>query len=251
MSVLTVLVRPDNFALMGCDGVATDPATGAVAGFMQKIRTYPAMSCAVGITGLGGFDALMDCFLPIWVKDFDDLIDVLPAVVKAVFAYLEIQGQLPADTRCSVCAAGWSPRASAFKAFRLVSYPKKSRDAATGELVTLEPWVAHELAHSGTWSSAGARPEDLARCGVNSSPGDDAANAVRIIAAARQSSGKIEAEEMPGTFNAGGFVQLALIERGKVTSWVPHTWPEDVIGEPIDPTRGVLVPEFSGDSVGT
>lgn len=245
MSVLTVLVRPDNYALMGCDGVATDPHDGSVVGYMQKIRTYPAMNCAVGITGVGGFDAIMDWFMPIWVKDFDDLVDVLAITVLRTFEFLVDNGMIRfEDPRCSICAAGWSEKAQAFKAYRVVTYPKKSQNTE-GETITLEPWTALEMQHSGTWSSTDAGREAMQKCGVYSSPDDDdIAMMTRIICSARQGSGIIEHEEMSGTFNAGGYVQLALIQRGQISSWIPHRWPEDIIGEPIDPTRGDIIPQY-------
>lgn len=246
MSVLTVLVRPDNYVLMGCDGVATDPHDGSVAGYMQKIRTYPAMNCAVGITGVGCFDAIMDWFIPIWVKDFDDLVDTLALVVLRTFEFLVENGMIRyEDPRCNICAAGWSAKAQAFKAVRVVTYPKKSQNAETGETITLEPWTVLEMKHSGTWSSAGASDEAMQKCGVYSSPDDDdAAMMTRIICAARQSSGDLDHEEMPCNFNAGGFVQLALIQRNDIRSWIAHRWPEDIIGEPIDPTRGDIIPPY-------
>ena len=66
----------------------------------------------------------------------------------------------------------------------------------------------------------------------------------RMICAARQSSGNIAQDDMPFQFNAGGFVQLALIQAGHCQTWIPHRWPEDVIGEPIDPALGDIMPEY-------
>lgn len=248
MSVLTVSVRPQQFALLAADGVSTDTRTGAVHSLTsEKIRVYPSLNCAIGITGIGKIEALMDWFMPGAVGNFDDLVDVLPELARHSINHARENNLLICnDIRSNIAVAGWSNRAQEFKAYRVVSYHKESQDFDTGEQITLEPWVAHEMQPNRIWSSCDPSPDASEACGLNEDLGDedDGAVATRMVCAARQSSGKISTDGMGFQFNAGGLVQLALVERGHCRTWITHSWPEDVIGEPIDPTRGAILPDY-------
>jgi hypothetical protein len=103
--------------------------------------------------------------------------------------------------------------------------------------------VAHEIAPYSTWESCASDPESRKACGLDQAD-DEASVLTRIVCAARQSSGKILQDEMDYPYNAGGFAQLALVERGHCRTWISMSWPEDVIGEPIDPTRGAILPSY-------
>ncbi|RXV64857.1 hypothetical protein C6W92_06035 [Roseovarius sp. A46] len=245
MSVLTVAVRPQEFALLAADGVSTDPRTGAVHQYLEKIKIYPSLSCAIGVTGMGKLDTMIDLFMPESVQEFDHLVEFLPGMVRYAQNQMIESGRLMCDDiRSNVVAAGWSSRAQEFKAYRVLTYPKGSQNAETGETVTLEPWVAHEMQPYGTWTSSAPHPEAWESCGLDQERDgeDEGATLTRIVCAGRQSSGKIFQDEADYPYNAGGFVQLALVNQGHCRTWITHRWPEDVIGEPIDPTRGVILP---------
>lgn len=93
------------------------------------------------------------------------------------------------------------------------------------------------------WTSVGPGEDVLRKFGVIDGPeGSSDIDALRrMICAARADSGR-ETEQYPH-FNAGGFIQLATVQRGIVLSAINHRWPEDVIGEPLDPTRGQPMPD--------
>ncbi|WP_157046606.1 hypothetical protein [Roseovarius sp. 217] len=244
MSVLSVIVRPADYVLLGADGVCTDPSTGAVVSYIEKIRVYPSLSCAIGVTGIGKIENIMDWFMPKSVHDFDHLVEFLPELVWHAQDYM-IKNELLScdDIRSNVVAAGWSKRDQKFAAYRVVTYPKESLDRSTGKTVTLEPWVAHEITESGTWTSCAPDANALQICGLNEAHDeDDAAVMSRMICAGRQSSGKITQDGMSFQFNAGRFVQLALVKQSHCQTWIAHHWPEDVIGQPVDPARGSVLP---------
>lgn len=237
----------ENGALMGCDGVSTDPRTGAVHGYLSKIDLLPEHEAMIGISGCGGFNHLMRWFLPGHVEDFDDLIEVLPALVEHVhFHILEHGLSVTDDTRTSVMIVGWSRSDKQCKAYRVVTYAKESVNADTRETTVLEPFELYPVRVSGMWSSTSPDREIMERFGVFAGiEEDEGAAMTRLICAGRAASGSASAENEQGVrFNAGGFVQLALLRPGLVQSWIAHRWPEDVLGEPIDPSRGVPMPDY-------
>ncbi|APX88154.1 hypothetical protein BV511_14870 [Methylorubrum extorquens] len=68
-----------------------------------------------------------------------------------------------------------------------------------------------------------------------------AENAVRIVCIARQQRFPIGGDPANGTCQVGGFVQLAQINRGGVSSIIAHRWP-DVIGAWLYPKNGPPCP---------
>jgi hypothetical protein len=246
VSILALQFR-ENYALMGCDGVATEPSDGTVAGYVSKIALCPEYDCAIGITGVGGFEHIMRWFMPVQVATFDDVVQCLPDLVLHTHEHIKDNGLAVAnDTRTNVTVAGWSLKRQAMEAYRVVTYPKDSFDRE-GVATRLQPFALHPMAMGQLWASAGPPSTTLAQFGLTEETmpedADDLEMMTRMICAGRADSGR-SCDDYPGPFNAGGFVQLALIQQGKVTSWISHRWPEDVIGEPIDPTRGEPLPEW-------
>lgn len=243
MSVIALQIR-DDYVIMAGDGVSTNPEDGSVAAYMSKLTAIPSKDCLIGITGVGGFNYVMQWFMPARVKNFDDLIDDLPYLVKHVDEHMHASDMIRfSDARTNVVVAGWSHRDNAFKGYRVVTYAKESRDAATGETSILEPWVLHEMP-AGMWASVGPPQETLEEFGVYGDVKDDAELLTRMVCATRWESGKVKQDGMPYTFNAGGFVEIALLTRGQVHTWIAHRWPEDVIGLPIDPSKGERLPPY-------
>ena len=232
---------------MACDGVCSDPATGAVVGYVSKMELMPDLDCVMGITGVGGFGYVMRWKMPLDVVDFDSLTDCLPDLVLRTHLDMQVNGMVKFDDpRSCVAVAGWSERDQAYRAYRVVTYPKKSTNHVTAEPMTLEPWTLIPMTQQGMWASTGPDEEVLRKFGLTEAqPGDGGEGPlVRMVCASRAASGRLESEEIPGQFNAGGFCQVALLKRGHVQSWIAHRWPEDVIGEPIDPSRGQPLPDY-------
>lgn len=241
MSVVALWVEPEHYVMMASDGVATNPETGAVVSYVSKLTLLPEINTILGITGSCNLGSLLTWYMPDTVVDFDSLIEVLPELVEYVCRMAELTPGFMLHKSC-VVAAGWSASRQKYEAWRVVTYPKESLTNG-GEKLTLEPFKAHPVVSSGMWSSAGPGEEILKRFGISPlAEGETSAQSlVRMVCAARADSGIGTQEGLP--FNAGGFIQLAMLQDGYVQSSIPHRWPEDVIGEPIDPTRGEALPQ--------
>ena len=244
MSVVAMIVKPDEYALIAADGVATDPVSGTVCGTMSKVIAFPHISAVMGITGLGGFTHLMQWFVPPHVSTFDEMIEVLPELVEFTWNFIQDRAIAAHGMfNCCIVVGGWSESRQQFEGWRVVTYPKESI-MANGETRILEPFVAHPMPNDGRmWSSTNPGTDTLKRFGVIDGPEDqsDVDAIIRAICAARTESGRVSTEGV--NFNAGGFVEVALMHRHHVQSWIAHVWPEDVAGEPIDPTRGQPMPD--------
>lgn len=245
MSIIA-LIRTDDYILMGGDGVCSNPETGEVAGYMSKLTLLPEYDCILGVTGVGGFPYVMQWFMPQAVTCFDDLVEVLPSLVLDVHTHMvDSEMYRFGEMKTNVVVAGWSEIAGTYKAYRVMTYEKESINHETGAEEALQPWTLYEMPERGMWSSAAPPQETLERFGVGGREGESDADLItRMICAGRNDSGKTTQDGMPVPFNAGGFIQLALLERAHVRSWITHRWPEDVIGEPIDPERGSPLPPY-------
>ncbi|MEQ3650424.1 hypothetical protein [Hyphomonas sp.] len=244
MSIVALQVR-DNYIIMAGDGVSTDPATGKVAAYVSKITTLPDLDCAIAITGVGGFHYVLQWKMPTWVTDFDDLVEALPELVYDTHNEIHRNNMVQGDNlKTNVVVAGWSINEQKYKAVRVLTYAKESTDAETGETTRLAPFVVHEFTGGGVWISAAPTDDASKRFGLmeDIEGEDDAAFLTRVICAGRASSGMISQDGSPYRFNAGGFVQLAFIQRSDIRSWITYRWPEDVIGEPIRPELGSPLP---------
>lgn len=245
MSVVAVTVY-DDFLVIGGDGVFYEPHNGNVMGAMSKLELMPDLDCVLGITGIGGFGHIMRWMMPKHVRDFDGLVDCLPDLVVRTLLEMAAGGMLKFDyAKVCVVAAGWSEREKKCQAFRVVSHEKAGIDAATLQETILAPWTLHALPSGVLWRNAGSHAEIDARFGLHlATEGADVAEPViRAICATRASSGPMEQDDQVAIFNAGVFCQVAVLQRSMVQSWIAHRWPEDVVGEPIDPTRGRPLPD--------
>ncbi len=214
---------------------------------MPKLCVLPDLGAALAVTGIGGFDSMMKWFMPRKVVTFDDLVDALPDLVRHVHDHIASLGLgdiCPSES--NVVLAGWSPRNGRFEGWRVVTYPKKVLNPDGGVESILEPWTLLPMPRSGMWCSATAPRAVLERFGLFSDdPGDDVDQITRMICAARADSGITT--DGGHRFNAGGYVQLGLILRNEVRSWIAHRWPEDEIGRPVDPTLGDPMPLYLMD----
>ncbi len=247
MSAIALIVT-DDYVVMAGDGVASDPATGAVVAYMSKLSLMPELNAVMAITGIGGFDHLLGWFMPCGVKDFDDLVEVLPDLVKRCHFHAVAQGMIVGgDHRTNVTVAGWSGQREQFEGWRVVSYEKETIDEGSGRTTVLPPWTLLPMPRDRIWCSTAPASMIKARFGLPFATDDDndVDMLVRMICAARAESGDIAG--LAARFNAGAFVQIALVDRRLCQSWIAHRWPEDVIGKPIDPTLGEPMPKYLMD----
>lgn len=66
-------------------------------------------------------------------------------------------------------------------------------------------------------------------------------DAVLIVCAVRQQRIPVGGDLAKGTYQVGGFVQLAQIDKGAISSVIAHRWP-DAIGARLDPSNELLCP---------
>ncbi|WP_339768033.1 hypothetical protein [uncultured Pseudosulfitobacter sp.] len=244
MSIVALQVRED-YALIAGDGVCTDPETGAVAGYMSKITAMPDLDCAIAITGVGGFNHALQWNMPCWVKDFDGFIEALPDLARLTHEKLCRDNMIRGDdNRANLMAAGWSIEEQRYKAVRVVSYEKGTTNSETGDTAVLAPFVAHEFTSGGMWMSSAPKENNMKLFGLTEAiDGEsDVDSITRAICAGRASSGMVLDGERSYHYNAGGYVQIALIQRGHINTWITHRWPEDIIGFPVRPEFGSPLP---------
>lgn len=242
MSIVAVTIRPDDYVMMACDGVCTDPATGNVKGYVSKMHVMPDLGALMGVTGFGGLGEALRFHMPVHVACFDDLLDAMPGLLAWAWAGIETEFG-PWAYRSCVSLAGWSDQRGKFEGWRITTYDKDRVRPETGERATVPAFTLGAIPDRGIWATAGEDPAILRRFGVIGGPDtdDDGDRLVRVICAGRAESGQATEEGLP--FNVGGFVQLAHLVRGHAQTWITHRWPEDVIGRPIDPARGQPLPD--------
>lgn len=249
MSALAVGTA-DNAIVFAADGVCYDYAEGKVSGLGSKLLLMPEIDCILGWTGLGAFGEHFRLATSMRFADFDALLDEVVGVSREIHLSMTWNWQRLAfntgrETYLSFVLGGWSNVRQRFESYRIVSYAKESLDGTDpSKKIMLEPWRL--LPMPGMWASSAPSPETCARFGTVVGDGnyDMTDMAIRFICANRAESG-IRTDPETGAesfYNVGGFVQVAVLQRGNVNSWIAHRWPEDVIGMPIDPTRGKPMP---------
>ncbi len=240
MSALAIAIGTDGI-LAACDGVCYDYETGTVSGFVSKIILLPEYGAFIGWTGAGAFGPALRWEINQAIVSFDDLVEQFSHLCEAVqwklFGYN--QGPL-SEVSCVI--AGWSVARQAYEGYRLVSYDKPSVDLSDGRRIRMDPFKAFPLP-DGLWCSTS--PTRLEAFGLNPpSPDEEAVDtAIRLICAARAESGRKDDED-GRFFMAGGFVQVVILQQNATQSYIAHRWPEDVLGQPIDPSKGSPLPPW-------
>lgn len=245
MSV-TVIHFNDQFVLAGGDGVITDPEYGTVSGYASKLHLMPEYDALFAVTGFGGLANAMDFVMPRSIKDFDGLADNLSDLVFRGTESLRESGLLWYTEKANVVLAGFSKRDDAYRAVRVTTYEKGSVDYLTNEPITLAPWEVHPMQPNATYISSSFSQETSQRFGLHPEVQHSKLNdlVTRYICAARAESGSLQDEMYEDfTYNVGGFAQLAVLANRSTNSYIAHEWPEDVVGEPIDPKRGQPLPD--------
>lgn len=241
MSAVAMIVQPENYVLIAGDGAASHPTDGTLAGQASKILLLPELNAAMGVTGIHGIAQVMHWHMPLVVTDFDELLEVLPDLFR--HSLETVKGIFNNVGKCAVAVGGWSDRHQRYEGWRVTNYEKSRRNLATGEETPIPAFTMDKVPDGGAWSSAGPGADIQRKFGTLDGPESDTDVELiqRMICAARADSG-IAVGDYPH-FNAGVFLQLACVQRNQVQSWITHRWPEDVVGESIDPTRGQPMPD--------
>ena len=242
MSAIAIAMGTDGI-IAACDGVCYDYETGTVSGFVSKVILLPEYGAFIGWTGAGAFGPALRWEINQAIVSFDDLVEQFGHLCEAVQWKLFGYNEGP-ETEVSCVIAGWSQARQSYEVYRLVSYDKTSIDLSDGRKIRIEPFKAYPLPEAWWCSISPTRRADF---GLSPpAPGEEAVDtAIRLICAARADSGRKEHEDGHGRFfMAGGFVQVVVLQQNSTQSYIAHRWPEDVLGQPIDPSKGSPLPAW-------
>lgn len=243
MSIVVMCVRPENYILISGDGLASDPLDGTVIGYASKIVPMQEIQTVMAVTGLKGLGQMIQFHMPAHISSFDEMVEILPELLRDVCDKAEASGMVDfADFKSCIAVGGWSNKRQQYEGWRVLTYEKNSVHAVTGEETTLLPFTALQIEAHGVWASHNPGPDLMRQFGITGSAEDDTDMdlLVRWVCCGRANSGPNDAGEF---FNAGGFVQVAMLTRDTYDSKIEHRWPEDVIGVINDPSKGQPLPD--------
>lgn len=252
MSAIAVAVGTDGI-IVASDGVCYTYETGEVSGFVSKIILLPEYDCFIGSTGAGAFMTALRWELDQQITCFDDLVtdfeDLCARVHRKLFS--NAWGFYEPGPLTEVCCVigGWSEDRQRYEGYRLVSYAKHGVNHGDGSTSVAEPFTAM-LLPDGLWCTQSPDPETMVEFGLPpSSPHDETIDVLsRMICACRAESGLGKNLGGEDRFNMiGGFLQLTVLQRNIVQSYIPYRWEEDRIGERIDPTGSNRFPQWLRD----
>lgn len=232
------IFRLDDGVVIASDGAAYASTTGCLTGLTSKVVLAPEWSCVLAQRGAGGVVQLIRSRIGFEVLTFDDLLDVIVGVAIDVYDSYKVFGY-DDDARFSLFLAGWSETRERFETYQLRTHGHEAHAEGTGEVLVVEPFQLTPLPFVYLAPGGG---EHMERFGVMEAiaANDPIPATVRAVCAARQLR---NVSDEAAEHCVGGFIQLTIVRRDKVESTIVHRWP-DVIGEPIDPTRGEPLPAF-------
>lgn len=244
---IVVLNVGQNFVALAGDGVWTDPFTGHVGGYISKLHLAPEYETLFGVTGSGGFGQLMMLYKHPKVRDFDDFVDDLPRLVRDTDQAMLGFGLAVEYTKSNVMVGGWSNSSQRYVGLRMTTYDKESTLSDTGQKKILKAFEPHFLPpEGGLVASTGVDKDVMKRFRIfddEQQERDGPLNhMVRLVAGARATERVLTDEGYTG--NIGGYIQLALYQHPTMTSSIVHRWPDDAIGDSVDPTRGEALPNY-------
>lgn len=260
MSAVALVVGTDGIVIAS-DGISYDYHTGKVMGYVSKVVLMPEYGAFIAATGMGDFAVSLRWAISATVSCFDDLVEQFEEMARWVHKEMMRRNRLlhgvdgPIEVSCVI--GGWSEARKKYEAWRLASYEKGSvreDDTFRGRWeADLKPFCKEETQLGAVWCSY--VPSDLASFGIDPAPADMATSDIlaRLICAARADSGPSRRAEDGRYFNAGALIQMTLLQRDSIRSWIAHRWPEDEIGKPVDPMKGERIPVWlirKGDTEG-
>lgn len=232
----------------GNDGVAiaTDAATyeldGRLQHLMSKVALIPERNCVISARGAAGLTGRLAEAVRHQTFDFDDVLALLGWEAKKLLdEWREWIKPRTEPKHIDLHIAGWSSARERYETYILCSGEKIQTDV-NGVLMPLAPWSLTPV--PSMFASPLPDAEVARRFGLDYdkfSNGYDAA--ARIVCAVRSESRAFHEGAAAMGCIAGGWLQMTILKRDFVSTEIIHRWP-DVIGEPIDPTRGEPLPKF-------
>lgn len=231
MSAIFVLPRRDRIDLMS-DGAAYLEDGRLTSVTFGKVTTMPTIGAAIGATGPAKGAPIMAAEIVMRFGTFDDLVeeaeDCLPGLFEAIAANTRLGG-----SSCTLYLAGWLTRANRPGAFCMELATADSLHnidvMANSSGLTPEFGKLKELADISGTPIPG--PELRSAAGFVVPSGDDADpefHLLHLLEIARR-------EPFKGRFWIGGLALLTTITAEGIEQRVVHRWPEDTVGEFIEP----------------
>ena len=234
------MLRRENGIIIACDSISYDE-TGIVKSTKAvKLLAVPELNCAIGNVGVGNFTPVLRAQMAHKYESFDQVISGAAEDFRAVLTGMILMGQAQSDAKCTAIYAGWSDERGRFETYRISARDKVSK--LNGVETILPAFVPTHV--PGDWCSSEYNSEDAARFGLDLETLPVVNNAVAYVCACRaasEASGSGDFEGLP--YAVGGHVQVMQIERGIITTWIAHQWP-DKVGEALDPTVGMAMPDW-------
>ncbi|MEM1287120.1 MAG: hypothetical protein AAGH60_02085 [Pseudomonadota bacterium] len=239
--------------VFACDGAGGYPETGELTGTnMNKIYQQPHLHAAFAFAGMGMMGAYYQAILDKrGYDDFDELADNMVEDVETAHQHLmwDTNGPLAEHTEITVMAGGWSPRDEAYKAYQVTSFEKDRFYEGNSEPEKIQPYTL--LPFTGyAWTSCSVPTEIAEEFQLHSGhikdfydPNEAVRYLGRHICAARAGANRRDPDTGHVQF-AGAMVQFCVLTGGQIQSWIAHRWLEDEIGQPIDPSKGLRMPDF-------
>ncbi len=234
------IIRSDRAVVIASDGACHDPNSGLLTACGSKVAFLPECSCIIGQRGAFGVGDVMRYRLAA-CRDFDDVLLQAPAQLEAVFDEHEELTQF--TPHATLFIGGWSVERTRFETYRISTREKRTGDKAAGPEQVVAPYTLEPLPEG--YSAPMPAQQQLDQLQINwdlESLQEDCFLALKLICAARISP-PTDDDELGIYYSVGGFLQLTVLTRDRITSEIVHRWP-DPLGEKIDPSRGELCPAF-------
>lgn len=234
-----VVIPLDDALIFAADGITYDPVTGKAGAYRSKIELLPHLDCIMGTVGCGGMLQALNMAMSMadGFSTFDEIVDRMPELAEYTYGELVKTGRTGGYSSL-VVFGGWSEERQRFEAYKLRS---EEFPAAEGTGEFHDAWRCYEI--DGAWLSTTPDIETLRRFNLHTNEGSPLDYAARGVCAARAMSGLID-DPVTGEklyFAVGGFLQMAELRRGHISSWIAHRWP-DRPGERVNPSSGETMP---------
>lgn len=234
MSAVAAYVDEQGGICLAGDGAACGE-DGRLIGQVNKLFSLPHLNAVYAHVGLGAVGHLLLYEIGMRFTTFDELRDDFIFVLKEVRGRMRLSQMWSDKIRSTVLLGGWSDANQRFEMYKVHTLPKPVYEA-DGVLGEHEAWKLHPL-DRGVWVSTLPGQEEQEACGLPDFSGPALDYVARWVSACRLECGREDATD----YSVGCFMQMMVLNRTGVQSWIAHRWP-DPMGERIDPARGDLLP---------
>ncbi|MCP2154933.1 UNVERIFIED_ORG: hypothetical protein J2S29_001267 [Rhizobium sp. SLBN-170] len=225
MSAIAAVITDDRVHLLA-DGAFYDPDTGVLAGIECKVRKIPNVPAVYSSRGAAiAFTIFENICEASQFRTFDELVAALPALLNLHDSYLRLFGKEGSE----IVVAGWSESRN-----RSEIYARQSH-SDTDQLARAEcyKWTEGRVCFGVDWEDI-PEPEDFSPDG-----------AVHAFQRFRETPNDLhcgESEKPYMGYSVGGGVYHCSVTAdgvGEITT--VHEWPEDKVGEKIQPLAKINI----------